>query len=291
MKSGKVLVLGGGVGGIQTSLDLASSGFYVYLVEKSPSIGGVMAQLDKTFPTNDCSTCILSPKMVEAGRHLNIELITNAEISSLKGEPGNLTAEVKKHPRYIDLERCKGCGDCIEACPVNYAPQIQEKKIYSKDIPQEELEKLKKIFARWTEPGKNIPGREMLIQILQDINTEYNYLPEFALKLINEVMDIPLATIYHVSTFYTAFSLEPRGKHIIKICMGTACHTRGAPKVLDEIERELGIKAGETTKDMLFTIETVNCLGTCALAPVITIDNEYYSVTPAKISKLLKKFY
>ncbi len=117
-KSGRVVILGGGIGGIQAALDLASSGYYVYIVEKSPSIGGVMSKLDKTFPTNDCSTCILSPKMVEAGRHLNIELLTAAEIIDVGGRVGNFKIKVKQKPRYVSLDDCKGCGDCAEACPV-----------------------------------------------------------------------------------------------------------------------------------------------------------------------------
>jgi len=113
-KVGAVLVLGGGIGGIQASLDLAESGFLVYLVESSPAIGGVMAQLDKTFPTNDCSMCILAPKLVEAGRHLNIELITNAEVEEVSGEAGRFRVKIVRKPRYIDLEKCTGCGLCAQ---------------------------------------------------------------------------------------------------------------------------------------------------------------------------------
>jgi ferredoxin len=114
-KIGAVLVVGGGIGGIQAALDLAESGYYVYLLEKSPSIGGVMAQLDKTFPTNDCSMCILSPKLVEAGRHLNIQLITNAELEEVSGEEGNFKVKILKKPRYIDIEKCTGCGLCAQS--------------------------------------------------------------------------------------------------------------------------------------------------------------------------------
>jgi heterodisulfide reductase subunit A-like polyferredoxin len=114
-KIGAVLVVGGGIGGIQAALDLAESGYYVYLLEKSPSIGGVMAQLDKTFPTNDCSMCILSPKLVEAGRHLNIQLITNAELEEVSGEEGNFKVRILKKPRYIDIEKCTGCGLCAQS--------------------------------------------------------------------------------------------------------------------------------------------------------------------------------
>jgi heterodisulfide reductase subunit A len=116
-KVGSVMVVGGGIAGVQAALDLANAGFFVYLVEKSPAIGGVMAQLDKTFPTNDCSMCILSPKLVEAGRHLNIQLITQAEVEALEGEEGNFVATVREKARYIDMDKCIACGMCAEKCP------------------------------------------------------------------------------------------------------------------------------------------------------------------------------
>jgi len=113
-KVGAVLVIGGGIAGIQAALDLAESGQKVYLLESSPAIGGSMARLDKTFPTNDCSTCILSPKLVEAGRHLNIELITYADLESVRGQAGHFTIKIKKKPRYVDPEKCTGCGLCAK---------------------------------------------------------------------------------------------------------------------------------------------------------------------------------
>ncbi|MDI6855590.1 MAG: FAD-dependent oxidoreductase, partial [Candidatus Thermoplasmatota archaeon] len=112
----KALVVGGGIAGIQTSLDIADAGFKVYLVESSPSIGGRMAQLDKTFPTLDCSACILTPKMVEVARNENIELITYAELVDVQGYIGNFKVKVRKRPRYIDENRCVGCGECANAC-------------------------------------------------------------------------------------------------------------------------------------------------------------------------------
>jgi len=115
---GSVLVVGGGVGGIKASLDLAEAGFFVYLLEKTPAIGGVMSQLDKTFPTNDCSMCILSPYLVEVGRHQNIEMITYADLQSVEGQPGNFKVKIKKKARSIHIDRCTGCRACIEACPV-----------------------------------------------------------------------------------------------------------------------------------------------------------------------------
>lgn len=117
-KVGAVLVVGGGVAGIQAALDLADSGFKVYMVEQSPSIGGVMAQLDKTFPTNDCSMCILAPKLVAAGRHPNISLITNSEVLDLDGETGNFKVKIRKKSRFINEEKCNGCGLCAQKCPV-----------------------------------------------------------------------------------------------------------------------------------------------------------------------------
>ncbi|QLH75377.1 MAG: CoB--CoM heterodisulfide reductase iron-sulfur subunit A family protein [Methanomassiliicoccales archaeon] len=115
--TGSVLVVGGGIGGVQTALDLAESGFKVYLAERKPSIGGVMAQLDKTFPTNDCSMCILSPKLVEAARHPMITMMTLTEVVGVEGEAPNFTVTLKKHPRYVREDRCVGCGLCAEKCP------------------------------------------------------------------------------------------------------------------------------------------------------------------------------
>ena len=133
-KVGAVLVVGGGIAGIQASLDLAELGYYVYLVESSPAIGGAMAQLDKTFPTNDCSMCILSPKLVECGRHLNIETLTYSEVLDLQGEPGHFRATIKRKPRYVDSTRCTGCGECPDACPVGITSEFDEGLVDRKAI-------------------------------------------------------------------------------------------------------------------------------------------------------------
>lgn len=113
-----MLIIGGGIAGIQASLDLANMGFKVYLVEKSPSIGGRMAQLDKTFPTNDCAMCILAPKMIEASQHPNIKLLTYSEVEGLEGEIGKFKVRIRKKARYVDESKCTGCGECWNNCPV-----------------------------------------------------------------------------------------------------------------------------------------------------------------------------
>jgi len=126
-KVGAVLVVGGGVAGIQASLDLADSGFRVYLIDQSPSIGGVMAQLDKTFPTNDCSMCILSPKLVATGRHPNITILTNSEVAGLEGEAGSFEVKLRRKSRYILEDKCTGCGDCAQKCPIVVLDSFNER--------------------------------------------------------------------------------------------------------------------------------------------------------------------
>ncbi len=125
-KSGAVLVVGGGIGGMQAALDLTESGFKVYLLEKSANIGGTMAQLDKTFPTNDCSMCIMSPKLVEVARNPNIELITHADLLELEGEPGAFTATIARHSKRVDPEKCTGCGLCTQNCPLEVLSEYNE---------------------------------------------------------------------------------------------------------------------------------------------------------------------
>jgi heterodisulfide reductase subunit A-like polyferredoxin len=123
---GSVMVVGAGIAGVQSALDLANAGYYVHLVEKSPAIGGVMAQLDKTFPTNDCSMCILSPKLVEIGRHININLLTTTEVEKVAGESGHFHVTLRKKPRYVDLEKCTACGDCVQVCPVTLKNDFEQ---------------------------------------------------------------------------------------------------------------------------------------------------------------------
>jgi NADH-quinone oxidoreductase subunit E len=129
-----------------------------------------------------------------------------------------------------------------------------------------------------------------LISILEEIQAKYSYLPEEALKIVAEKTGRSLVDVYGVATFYKSFSLKPRGKHLCSVCMGTACHVRGAPVIAGEFERQLGAAAGETTSDKEFTLETVNCLGACALGPIVVVDGHYFSnVDSARVRKIIKK--
>jgi len=131
-----------------------------------------------------------------------------------------------------------------------------------------------------------------LIPILQEIQAAYGYLPEEALKTVSRRVKVPLSRIYGVITFYAQFYLTPRGKHLIKACQGTACHVRGASQVLDNLSRELKVNPGGTTEDLSFSLETVACVGTCFLAPVIMINEDYYGkLTPKKAMDAVKKYF
>jgi len=283
-KIGAAMVMGGGIGGMQAALDLAESGIKVYLVDNKPAIGGVMAQLDKTFPTNDCAMCTMAPRLVEIGRHKDIEVITLADIERIRGNAGNFEVELRKRPRYVDEEKCTGCGTCVTNCPVHNIIYItpEKEKI---DISVKDMEIMDNIIKDFENSEKS------LVPILQRANDTYNYLPEPVLKYIADKLNMPLSLVCRIATFYNAFSLEPRGKHIITICLGTACHVKGAERIAETFEGELMIKRGKTTKDMLFTLEAVRCIGCCGLAPVLKVGEEIHGqMTKNKVSELLN-FY
>jgi NADH-quinone oxidoreductase subunit E len=129
-----------------------------------------------------------------------------------------------------------------------------------------------------------------LIEVLQDVQASYNYLPEQVLRAVSERLEVPIIEVFRVANFYKAFTLKPRGKHLLTVCMGTACHVRGAPKFLDEVLGQLNVGPGETTEDGEFTVETVNCLGACALGPVVVLDGKYYDhMTTVKLRDLIQK--
>ncbi len=283
-KVGAVLVVGAGIGGIQASLDLADSGYKVYLMDKNAAIGGTMAQLDKTFPTNDCSMCILAPKLVDAGRHENIKIITQSEVENIVGETGNMKVLIKRSPRYVIEDKCTGCGSCWNNCPVRNIPQIEE-EVHEVKLEDKYRDKIAEIMER------HVDGRETLLPLLEDINVEFNHLPRNILTYLSFKLDIPLSHIYNLATFYNVFSLTPRGKYIISVCLGTACHVQGGQRILERLEQELRIKAGQTTEDLQFTLEAVRCLGCCGLAPVFTVNADLYGkVTQSKVTKLIEKY-
>lgn len=280
-KVGAAMIVGGGIGGMQAALDLAESGIKVYIVEKDSAIGGVMAMLDKTFPTNDCAMCNMAPRLVSIGRHKDIEIISMASIEKVEGQAGNFKIKIKKSPRYVDEDKCTGCGSCIENCPVYFKAQplkIERTKLDPK------FEKVKDIVAK----HKNRKG--FLMPILQEINATYYYLPENALRYVAEETGTPLINIMRIATFYSAFSITPRGKNIINVCTGTACYVKGADRLMEKFQEVLDIPEGGTTKDMQFTLKSVRCIGCCGLAPAIMVNNTVYGkLLPKDVPDIIKK--
>jgi heterodisulfide reductase subunit A-like polyferredoxin len=280
----RALVLGGGISGMQAALDIANSGYETLVIEKNPSIGGHMIQLSETFPTLDCSQCIMTPKMVEVGQHQNIKLYTYSELDDVSGYVGNFKVKIKKKARSVDMAKCTGCGDCTKACLVRSQPEIRALPDAKGLMVRDDIQSVESIISQHGAEPRS------LIQVMQDVNLRYRYLPEIILRYISQRLGVSLPEVYHVATFYTAFSLEPTGEHTVKVCVGTACHSRGADQVLEEMERLLGIKAGQTTADLKFSLETVNCLGCCALGPVVVVDDEYHSVKPSKLEAVIGKY-
>lgn len=150
------------------------------------------------------------------------------------------------------------------------------------------------VDAYYKEIGEVLTGdqkkRGLLIYAFQQIQEEHNYLPEDKLRELSKKLDIPLADIYSTASFYKHFYFKPRGKNVVCVCMGTACHVRGASKVLEKLEDEFGVKEGETTEDLSMTLETVGCVGCCGLAPVVTVNEEVLGdVGPKKVNEIIKK--
>lgn len=133
--------------------------------------------------------------------------------------------------------------------------------------------------------------RGLLVSILQDVQSEFFYLPEDAIEEVSRGLGVPLTQAYSVATFFKTFSLKPRGRHLINVCLGTACHVRGAVRILDKLERDLNVKPGETTEDQRFSLETVNCVGACALGPILIVDGKYHGqMTIDKVNSALKEY-
>ncbi len=282
-KVGAVAVLGGGISGMQAALDLAESGLKVYLIDNKPAIGGVMAQLDKTFPTNDCAMCTMAPRLVEIGRHKDIEIITLSDIEKIEGDAGNFKVILNKKPRYINEEKCTGCGTCITNCPTRNIVQPIEKTTV--ELEPQFKDKVTEIIRI----NKSREGP--LMAILQQINTTFNYLPENVLRYVSQEVGYPVSHILHIATFYSSFSIVPRGKYIINVCMGTACYVKGSERLMERFSDVLEIKENETTPDKLFTLKSVRCIGCCGLAPAAMIgDNVYGNLSTKDIPGIIEKY-
>ena len=282
-KTGSVAVMGGGISGMQAALDLAESGLKVYLVDNKPAIGGVMAQLDKTFPTNDCAMCTMAPRLVEIDRHKDIEIITLSDVEKVEGVPGNFRILLNKKPRYIDEEKCTGCGTCITNCPTrNVVQPLEYEKV---ELEPQYKDRVMEIIRSTS----NMKGP--LMTVLQQVNSAYNYLPENVLRYVSQEFGYPLSHVLRIATFYSTFSIVPRGKHIINVCMGTACYVKGSDRLMDRLSEILSIKENETTEDMLFTIKSVRCIGCCGLAPAIMIgENVFGKLAPKDIEGIIDKY-
>jgi NADH:ubiquinone oxidoreductase subunit E/NAD-dependent dihydropyrimidine dehydrogenase PreA subunit len=264
------MVCGGGVAGIQASLDLSAAGFRVYLVEESPTIGGSMARLDKTFPTGDCATCIISPKLVECMRDYNIDVLTMSDVTALEGEAGRFTVSVRKRPRGVKAEKCTGCGDCWTVCPVRNTAETPPPFQPSEPLSEAEAVSLRDILARHEGSLGN------LLPVLQEIDQAYGYLPKRILEHLAAFWQLRPAEILRVASFYDRFRLEPEGRHTVEVCAGTSCHGRGGRALREKLEKELGVQPGQTDKSGRFTLRTVRCLGLCALSPAMKVDGQAF---------------
>lgn len=282
-KVGSALIVGGGIGGMQAALDLAECGIKVYLADNKPAIGGVMSQLDKTFPTNDCAMCTQAPRLVEIGRHKDIQVISLSDIESLRGQPGNFQVTLKKRPRFVNEEMCTGCGTCVSNCPTRNSVQIIERA--KVELEPEYREQVERIVAQ----HKNRKGP--LMPILQEINATLNYFPENVLKYVSQETGYPLAHILRIATFYSAFSIKPRGKYMVNVCLGTACYVRGSEQLMEKFSDMLEINPGETTRDRQFTLNSVRCIGCCGLAPAVAIGEQVYGkLKSVDVANIINKY-
>ena len=280
---GAALVVGGGIGGMQAALDLASAGIKVYVAEHKPGIGGVMSQLDKTFPTNDCAMCTMAPRLVEIGRHKDVEILPLSDVEHVQGQPGNFTVTLTERPRFVDAAKCTGCGTCVANCPVhNKVQPLESSRV---EIAPSDKEKLAEILAR----HRNQDGP--LMPILQEVNAAFNYFPESTLRYIAQETGYPLSHLYRIATFYSAFSVVPRGRHVINVCMGTTCYVRGSTRLMDKLSDVLAIQPDQTTPDMEFTLKSVRCIGCCGLAPAVMVAGEFYGkLTRQDLPGIVQKY-
>jgi NADH:ubiquinone oxidoreductase subunit E len=228
----------------------------------------------------------MAPRLSDLSRHKDIELMSLADVTRIEGGPGRFSVTLRKRARYVDEAKCTGCGSCVASCPVRYRVQpIPEERRAPIELAPEVKETVAEILARWK--GRAGP----LMPILQEVNARFNYFPEDVLRFISRETGYPLTHIYRIATFYSAFSLTPRGKYTINVCLGTTCYVRGSERLMDRFGTTLGIKVDETTEDRLFTLKAVRCIGCCGLAPAAAIGSEVHGKLSIKeIPKIVERY-
>jgi len=223
--------------------------------------------------------------MVDCGRNRDIEKLTYSEVLDVEGEPGHFRVKVRKKARSVDPDKCTGCGECAAHCLVRNRAYLEPPEPEPLDLTTEELAEIDRIL------DEHEGERGAILPILQDINARYNWLPPGAVRRVSDVLGLPLARVLRIATFYNAFSLAPRGKYTISVCLGTACYVKGGRKILEAFQRELNIEVGGTTKDLNFTLETVNCLGCCGQSPVVMVNEDIYGyMKQTQVPKILKEY-
>jgi NADH:ubiquinone oxidoreductase subunit E len=206
-----------------------------------------------------------------------------SEVESLEGEPGNFSVTLKKQPRYVDETKCTGCAACVENCPIRNIVQIAPEE--GIDLEPHHRKTVTEIIDR----HRHREGP--LMPILQDINAVFNYFPDSVLKYVARETGYPFTHLFRIATFYSAFSVTPRGKHVINVCLGTACYVRGSGRVMERFGEVLGIAPEETTSDLRFTLQSVRCIGCCGLAPAMAIgDVVHGKMTTSRVRDIVGRY-
>jgi NADH-quinone oxidoreductase subunit E len=223
--------------------------------------------------------------MVECGGHPNIEKLVYSEVEQFAGRPGAFQVKVRKKARSINPAKCTGCGECSTGCPVRQRVNLEVAEPEPLGLTPAELGEVDAIIGRYgNQPSSIVP-------ILQDINSRYNWLPPGSVRRVSEAVALPLSRVLRIATFYNMFSFTPRGKHLIRVCLGTACHVKGGARILERLSAELEVPVGGTTPDKRFTLEAVRCLGCCGLAPVVTVNDDVHGkMTPGQFVKVLARY-